>query len=109
MGDRFEKAPDIWADCFDFDQLPLPRGTYTQSPTEIAAHERPKYADLDWGHDVHLLLGKPAGDLEALMERIFVLPGLKKLDHRSTIFDKLSSIERTVVDLKRANNSSSTT
>ena len=97
FGSRWQNAPDIWADCFDFTRRPLEAGTYTQSAAEDTAPLR----GLDWATGIHDLLRTPAGTLEALLERIFVLPDLKRLDRRAQIFDTLLSMEQKTVSLKR--------
>jgi hypothetical protein len=43
----------------------------------------------------------PIGDLEALLERMFLLPSLKTLDNRAGVFNALNSFETNVVNLKR--------
>ena len=100
-GTRWQNAQDIWQDCFAFDQAPLPMGTYTQTAAALAAGERSPMASINWGMGIHDLLATPAGGVEGFLERIFILPGLKALDHRAQVFDHLSSLEQGVIDLKR--------
>jgi phospholipase C len=91
FGPRWALAPDIWADCFDFNQDPLPMGLYTP----------PAFPALTWEAGVHDLLVGPVGYLEGLLERAFVLPGLKALDGRAQVFDGLAALERQVAALRR--------
>lgn len=90
-GTRWQKAPGIWEDCFDFDQEPIPKGTYTGDPL----------ADLNWGSGIHDLLVRESNLLEGPLERIFLLPELKALDGRAQVFDTLTFLEQKVVSLKR--------
>jgi phospholipase C len=93
FGSRYACANDIWSSgCFDFTMAPRPAGTFTGG--------RP-FPDLTWEHGINELVSSPIGDLEALLERMFLLPGLKLLDHRSQVFDHLNTMETNVVNLKR--------
>ena len=93
-GTRWQSAPDIWADCFDFTQPPLPTGIYTGPPI----------TDINWGTGVHDRMVKPPDVLEGLLERIFLLPELKALDRRAQVYDTLGSFEQSVVTAKRMTN-----
>src|SRR5579871_1741685 len=90
FGTRWQYAPDIWSTCFDFDQDPLPMGTYTQPAADVANNVPSPMQGINWGMGIHDLLTSPIGSLEALLERIFLLPGLKALDQRAQVFDNLS-------------------
>lgn len=90
-GTRWKLAPGIWDDCFDFNQPPIPRGIYTGAPI----------TDINWGTGVHELLVTEVNPLEGMLERIFLLPELKALDQRAKVFDTLTSLEQSVVSLKR--------
>lgn len=103
FGTRWQYAPDIWTDCFDFNQVPLAPGTYTQPPADIAAGVLPPYHDMNWATGIHNLLTSPAGTLEGFLERIFILPGLKALDCRAQVYDNLTAMEQNVITLKRMN------
>lgn len=92
FGTRFLSAPSIWEDCFDFNQPPLPIGTYTPVPGA--------FADLSWDEGVHETFAGPVGGVEAFLERLFILPALKGLDLRAQVFDRLNSLERGIVTLK---------
>lgn len=95
-GRRWAAAPDLWRECFDFSQAPMAQGTYT-NPND--ALER-----LRWGDDIHAHLSQPVSGVMNILERIFVLPELKLLDQRASMFDTLSNLERTVVTGKRLSN-----
>jgi phospholipase C len=99
FGPRYQSAPDIWTHCFNFNADPLPMGIYT----EVPAHSNDVIKNLNWETDVHALMVNPIGDLEALLERMFVLPELKLLDRRNKVFEALNNMETNVVDLKRMN------
>jgi phospholipase C len=91
FGDRWRQASSIWDDCFDFSQPPRPQGIYTGAPLQ----------DLNWGADVYARLTQPRNLLEGLLEHVFLLPELKALDRRSSVFDTLWALEQQVVALKR--------
>jgi len=91
FGTRWPAAPDIWTDCFDFTQAPLRPGTYTGPPI----------TNINWGTGVHDRMVKPPDVLEALLERIFLLPELKALDRRAHVYDTLSTFEQSVITMKR--------
>jgi len=80
-------------ECFDFSQTPIKRGVYTGIP----------YTDLDWATGIHSTLTSPARDLEASLERALVLPQLKALDQRASVYDNLTKLENAVVSMKRSN------
>ena len=86
-------APDIWTECFDFTQAPLPPGTYTMDPPQILS--------LNWGAGIHDQVSQPTGVFEGLLERILILPELKALDGRGSVFDTLNALEDSVITLKR--------
>lgn len=97
FGTRFVCANDIWdSSCFDFNMAPRGMATYTEESSKPAP-----LRDLTWERGINELVTSPQGDLEALMERMFLLPGLKLLDHRSQVFDHLNDLERGIVNLKR--------
>ena len=50
---------------------------------------------------VHDLLTIEVNPLEGMLERIFILPELKALDHRAQVFETLTSLEQRVISLKR--------
>jgi phospholipase C len=91
FGPRWMNATSIWESCFNFTQTPTPMGTFTGVPNKL----------INWGTGVQGLLTNPTHDLLALVERIFVLPELKALDKRSSMFDILNQLERDVISLKR--------
>ncbi|HEV2439787.1 MAG TPA: alkaline phosphatase family protein [bacterium] len=91
FGPRWQHAPDIWSECFDFTKPPLPMGPYTGDPL----------ATLTWGTGIYDRFVKPADILEGFLERIFVLPELKALDRRAQVFDTLVALEQSVINLKR--------
>ncbi|HLJ60192.1 MAG TPA: alkaline phosphatase family protein [bacterium] len=91
FGTRWQAAPDIWTDCFDFTQPAVQTGTYTGAPI----------TDINWGTGVHDRMVKPPDVLEGLLERIFLLPELKALDRRAQVYDTLGSFEQSVVTTKR--------
>jgi phospholipase C len=93
FGTRWQSAPDIWTDCFDFSQDPLPMGTYTGQEPQLQA--------LNWGTGIQDLLISPANILEGFLDRIFLLPALKTLDRRAQVFQNLSALEDHVIELKR--------
>jgi phospholipase C len=101
FGPRWRRAPSIWADGFDFTQPPLAMGTYTQPPADTQAGKRPPFADLNWASGIHEALASPLGTLEGLLERIFLLPSLKVLDHRARVYEHLQAMEQHVITLKR--------
>ena len=88
---RWQGAPDIWTDCFDLTQPPLPIGTYTGPPI----------TDINWGTGVHDRMDKPPDVLEGLLERIFLLPELKALDRPAQVYGTLGAFEQSVVTVKR--------
>lgn len=90
FGTRWPLAQSFW-DAFDFDQRPLQRGTYTGDPL----------TGINWGTGVRERLVSPLGKFENMLERIFVLPELKALDRRSSVFDTLGKMEHSVITLKR--------
>lgn len=90
FGIRWPRANAFW-DTLDFQQEPLPRGTYTGKPL----------ANINWASGVGQRLKSPLGKFEGLLERIFVLPELKALDRRPQVFDTLGKMEDNVVTLKR--------
>lgn len=92
FGTRWSGANDIWDDCFDFSQTPA-MGTYTGII--------PAFSNLNWTSGVHDLLTGPEHDLARVLERAFILPGLKTLDRRSEVFDILNKFEQEVVTLKK--------
>ena len=96
FGPRWEVAPPIWRDCFDWDTQSRPMGTYTEPQLG-----QPAFKDLNWGEAIHQKLATPLDKLEDFLERIFILPELKALDRRSQLFDTLSGMEREVITLKR--------
>jgi phospholipase C len=98
FGTRFVNAPDIWSSSmFDFSMNPTrPQGVYT----ELAGQPAP-LKDVAWETGIHDLMINPIGDLEALLERMFLLPSLKTLDNRAGVFNALNSFETNVVNLKR--------
>jgi phospholipase C len=91
FGARWSQAKAIWDDCFDFTGSPRPQGIYTGTPLQ----------DLNWGKNVHDRLAWPRSLLERLLEHIFILPELKALDRRASLFDTLWTLEQQVVALKR--------
>jgi phospholipase C len=91
FGRRWQGAPDIWADCFDFNQSPLPPGAYTGIPI----------TEINWGTGIHDRLRSPPDILEDVLEQIFILPELKALDRRALVFDTLATLEQSVIVLKR--------
>jgi len=97
FGTRFQAAPDIWSsNCFDFKQDARPRGVYTETKDNPAPLK-----GLEWETGIHEMMTTPQGDLEALIERTFVLPMLKLLDRRSSVYDDLNQFETMVVNMKR--------
>ncbi len=94
FGNRWPYAPSIWDDCFDFTQDPLPMGSYIQPPDPLKS--------LDWSTGIQELVTNPVGGIEAFLERVFILPGLKALDRRAQLFDSLTAMEQSVGNLKRA-------
>jgi len=102
FGTRFQAAPEIWSNCFNFKAEPLPLSVYTQRAGTTVA----PFQNFTWEEGVHELMKNPIGDLEALMERMFLLPELKTLDARSSMFDTLNAMETSVVNLKRMNQNS---
>lgn len=91
FGTRWEHAPAIWDDCFDFTQEPREQGTYTGEPI----------LDVNWGSGVHDLLTAETDPLHATLERIFILPELKELDNRARVFETLTALEQEVISIKR--------
>jgi hypothetical protein len=91
IGGRWGQTNAIWDDCFDFSQPPRPQRTYTGAPLQ----------DLNWGADVHARLIQPRNLLAGRLEHVFLLPELKALDQRSTVFDVLLALEQHIVALKR--------
>jgi phospholipase C len=91
FGPRWQAAPDIWADCFDFTAEPLPMGAYAGPP-------RP---DPDWTADIHRRLARPGEGFEAMLERVFILPELRALDRRATVLEQLSALEGGVLSRRR--------
>jgi|SRR5579871_97413 len=91
-GTRWKVAPDIWTDGFDFTRTPVMQ-TYAQTSMEIQ--------HMDWGSGVYETLTSPVGTLEGLLERIFLLPGLKILDHRARVYDHLQALQANTIVLKR--------
>jgi len=98
-GTRFQAAPDIWSHCFNFNQAPWPKGVYTEAAGKVAP-----FSNLNWETGIHEMMTSPQGDLEALIERTFVLPMLKLLDRRSSVYDDLNQFETMVVNMKRGIN-----
>ena len=92
-GERWGQAASIWESCFDFTSVARPVGVYTGVD--------PAYKGLNWGSGIQDQITSPAGILESLMERIFVLPDLKVLDRRPQLFNTLDLLEHSVIDLKR--------
>lgn len=92
FGTRFTRAASIWDECFDFTQTPLPKGEYTGEPVMAA---------MSWSSGVHERIAMPPHLFEGLLERIFILPGLKQLDKRAAVYESLSLFEEDVVALKR--------
>ena len=97
-GPRWSFAPSIW-DSFNFGADPLPTGTYTQTGAGL-----PVTAALTWEKGVHDLVTAPSGGVQDLLERVFVLPELKALDKRASVFDSLGRLEQEVIRLKRTHN-----
>lgn len=91
FGPRWGQANAVWDDCFDFTQPPRPQGTYTGAPPR----------DLNWGTNVHDRLTSPRHRLEGVLDHIFILPELKPLDRRASLFDTAWALEQHVVALKR--------
>jgi phospholipase C len=100
IGTRWQYAPDIWSSCFDFSQESA-MGTYTQTPEDVANNVTPPFSDLDWGTGIHNVLSGPGGAVETFLNRIFILPDLKSLDHRSQVYDHLYNLENHTIALKR--------
>lgn len=96
FGTRFQDAPEIWSTCFDFSRPPRPRGVYTETADAPAP-----FRTMAWETGIHEMMTSPQGDLEALIERTFVLPMLKLLDRRSNVYDDLNQFETMVVNMKR--------
>lgn len=89
---RWTMAPDIWSTCFDFDQEPIPAGSYTQSEV---------YKDFTWEQGIHQVMTQPPGGVLVNLERVFLLPTHGPLDNRAKLFDTLAAVEREVVRSKR--------
>ena len=90
-GPRWQLSPDIWSSCFDFGADPLPPGPYTPDA----------FHDLHWGTGIHDRLGNLTEGFERLLERVFVLPELKALDGRASLYDTLADLEQRVITRKR--------
>ncbi len=92
FGVRWPSA-NSFLDALNFNQNPIPRGTYTGDPLPLA--------QINWAAGIRERLDSPLGKFEALLERIFVLPELKVLDRRADVYDTLGKMEDKVVTLKR--------
>jgi phospholipase C len=101
FGPRFQCVPSIWDSCFNFNREPLSAGTYTQPQADQDNNVRDPMADLSWTAGIHELAVNEAGSLEAVLERIMLLPELKTLDNRAKMFDSLSALETSVNMLKQ--------
>jgi hypothetical protein len=77
----------------------MPSGTYTGDPSKLP--DVSNIHNLNWGSGIHDRVTRSADVLEGLLERIFILPELKALDRRSSVYDTLSALEGRVVTLKR--------
>jgi phospholipase C len=97
FGPRWQLANSIWDDCFDFTAQPRGMDIYTN-----AKDGSPPFHDLNWGASIHDKLGTPLDNLEGFLERIFILPELKALDRRASLFETLNQMERLVITLKRS-------
>jgi phospholipase C len=93
FGSRWPQAHAIWDDCFDFTAPARPQGTYTGDPLR----------GLNWGSNIYAKLTTPRNLLEGVLEHVFVLPELRALDRRASLFEDLWTLERRVVALKRMN------
>ncbi len=102
FGARWQYAPDLWANCFDFTQEPLPTGTYTlpQNPADQKAAQ--VIRNLDWEVGVEEQITSFAGGIEMFLERIFLQWKLKGLDNRSNVHNTLQSLEQNVTAMKAA-------
>ena len=93
FGGRWPYANHLWADGFDFASPPLPQGCYTGDPPEILSR--------NWGSGIHRQLSRLPDGFLARLERIYVLPELKALDRRASVFDTLVGLEQRVITSKR--------
>ncbi len=91
FGTRWPHAADIWSACFDFAAPPLPQGAYTPDA----------FHDLHWGSGIHARLPNLTEGFERLLERAFVLPELKALDRRASVYDTLADLEQRVIARRR--------
>ncbi|MBC5804707.1 MAG: hypothetical protein DLM53_05845 [Candidatus Eremiobacter antarcticus] len=91
FGTRWKASNDVIKECCDFNAAPIPQGTYAGQP----------FADLDWATGIDNILTGPIGRLEALLERVLVIPQLKALDRRASVYDSLATLQNTVNAMKR--------
>lgn len=101
FNDRWTHAPDFWTDCFDFTATPKPAGVYTKPDQAIRDGIRSAFRDFQWETGTHTLISEPPGGVLEKLERIFALPGLRRLDRRRDVFDILNAMEKEVVGMKR--------
>ena len=93
FGGRWPYANHLWADGFDFSSPPLPPGCYTGDTPQILSR--------NWGSGIHRQLSRLPDVFLARLERIYVLPELKALDRRASVFDTLVGLEQRVITSKR--------
>ncbi len=86
FGTRWKSSNDVIKECCDFNAQPIPQGTYSSQP----------FADLDWASGIDNILTGPIGRLEALLERVLVIPQLQALDRRASVYHSLATLENAV-------------
>lgn len=96
---RWQHANSIWP-AFKDDGSPLPRGIYT------GITNKSEVATLNWATGIYERLKDDVTRFENYLDRIFVLPELKALDQRATVFDTLDRFEHAVVTQKRMHDAS---